>query len=98
MGGTRVRPTHKIVALKGFGPMTTRIHIDVGKLKSKIETTTPKTDDLLKLSTVEETEALVENPTSTFHHVIVAILPPFLFTAWLDIETRNPNQLLLESI
>ena len=58
LGGTRSRPTNKIVALQGLGRETAQMIIDHASAVAANKVTTPNPDKIIECKTVEELEAL----------------------------------------
>jgi len=98
LGGTRSRPKDKIVAMDGFGPLAIPVLFDSGMIVTKLESATPSLNDLFKTSSTDEIISLVENPTNISKHAIFTILPPLVFTKLLEIDSRDPGEIFIETV
>ena len=100
LGGTRVRPDNKIVALDGFDDKATPVLIDEACLTTPVELRTPSVANLHAIKTVENirNSSTLTSGRKNFHHLNFVILPPFLATKLIDLSTRDPEDIFVECI
>ena len=97
LGGTRVRPENKIVALDGLDSTAIPVLLDTTCISSTVEIRTPSFTRLRTWTTVDEVKAS-NTPTTgqkNFRHASFLILPPFITNHIVEVETRNPEELLI---
>jgi len=68
------------------------------KIKTKVETQAPSSDDLFSCTDAVSVYELVESPQIRFNHAILTVLPPVLFVSYLELETRDHAELLTETV
>ena len=97
LGGTRIKPGNKIVALDGFVGTSTPVLLDNACVTSKVELRTPALSRMRDFDTIEDIQS--SSPPTTgplnFKHMSFIILPPFITEHILEIDTREPAELLL---
>ena len=98
LGGTRLKPTNKIVALDGFNEQATPIMLSDKSIAKKLTVRTPS---LTRLRTFETKDQLSESTiitsgTPNFKSHPFAILPPFLALDFIDMEDRDPESLFVQ--
>lgn len=98
LGGTRINPTHEIVGMEGFGAHGTPIRFSNDSLKENIEYDTPPAAQLLAISGPETVANCTEQQGLEFKNAIFCVLPPLLYVAYLELQTRNPTELLAETV
>jgi len=98
LGGTRCRTENVFVGLEGFGPSATPIKFDMAKLKTVVHMQVPSPTDLLACTDAVSAERMLESDEHTFSHAVLTILPPMLFTPYLELDTRSPSELLTETV
>ena len=98
LGGTRVRPENKIVAMDGFGTTARPVQLDEACLTATVDLRTPSGNSLKNLKSVEDIRTST-GPTSgrkNFQHLTFVILPPFLSNVIVTKETREPEEILVQ--
>ena len=97
LGGTRLRPSHKIVALDGFDTSSTPVIIGLKSITDTVEIRTPSYNSLRTLTTASAIEAttIPTNGNKNFTHTTFVILPPFLSLHVIKQESRDPHSLFL---
>ena len=97
LGGTRIKPGNKIVALDGFDVTSTPVILDTTCVTSKVELRTPAISRMRNYDTIENIQSS-SSPTTgpiNFKHMSFIILPPFISEHILELDTRDPAELLL---
>ena len=97
LGGTRIKPEDKIVALDGFETNSTPVILDNDCVTSKVELRTPAYSKMVNWDSIDDIKSSL-SPTSgqiNFKHMSFVILPPFMTDHILDLDTRDPMELLL---
>jgi len=98
LGGTRRRKENLLVGMEGFGPSATPIKFDMGMIKTIVDMKVPRKEDLLTSTDAAAAEQLDEDEFSPFKHAILVILPPMLVVPYLELDTRDPAELLIETV
>ena len=96
LGGTRLRPTNKIVALDGFDCSAIPVIIHTADLTQELSIQTPSYTRMKEMSTTEEVmNPSTRNGRTNFRHSPFVILPPFLFNPLVQMDSRDPAELLI---
>jgi len=98
LGGTRRRPENTIVGLEGFGPSATPVKFDMGMLKTVVDMKVPTDVDLLNCTDETTAARLTEDDFSAFKHAVLIVLPPMLVVPYLELDTKDPVSLLVETV
>ena len=96
-GGTRMRPTHKVVSLIGFSSAASCTQIDLTTALANKNIVTPTVNELAACTTREEVAALElppENGLVGFEGSNIFIPAPFARDAILNADTRDPFTLI----
>ena len=95
LGGTRIRPENKLVALDGFGDKSIPVLIDEKCMTSTVDIRTPSFNSLRTLTTTEEIKnsSIPNTGQKNFNHASFVILPPFIVEHIVDQDTREPEEL-----
>ena len=98
LGGTRARPENKIVGLLGSGPDATAIVFNEASLKQIVEVDCPTNATLRGLSDKASVTTAPIAPTRPLklHNAAIQFLPPFVSSPFLEIDAKDPAQLLIE--
>ena len=97
LGGTRIRPEHKLAALDGFGNNSTPVILDKTSMTAIVEIRTPSTNKMRMWTTIDE----IKNSTTpnsgpkNFNHAAFSILPPFIANQIIEDDTRDPLNLFV---
>ena len=97
LGGTRVRPDNKLVAMDGFGSTSTPVLLDESGMTSFVDLRTPSINNLTNLSSEEELRNS-SNPNTgrkNFHHMTFVILPPFIAHHIITLDSREPETIFI---
>lgn len=97
VGGTRIRPEHKVLGLIGTSDGSVGVIVDHESLTNECEIRTPKIEDIKACSTAEEIGALTapRNGAATYTGSAAFLMAPFLVEAILDADTTDPYELIL---
>ena len=100
LGGTRIREENKLVALEGFGPTATAVLLNESDINSP---QTIKVPSYTQLKSCSDPSTVGECPASTtgremFKNAPVIIIPPFVANAFIEMASRDPSQLLVETL
>ena len=96
LGGTRLRPRDKIVALDGFDYSAVPVLLHTDDLSLELTIQTPSYNRMKEMSSEDD----IMNPTTrngrtVFRHSSFVILPPFLFNPLISMDTREPVDMLI---
>ena len=97
LGGTRIKPNNKFVALDGFNEISTPILLDEKCITSIVELRTPAFTKMKTWDNVEDIQTSTA-PTSgsvNFRHTTFVILPPFIANHIIEFDTRDPKELFI---
>lgn len=98
LGGTRFRETHKIVGIEGFGPIGTPVAFMMNSIPNTISIDVPTDEQLIGIANegmVQQTQATADNK---FENATFVILPPFLSNPFVEMNTKDPAELLAATI
>ena len=97
LGGTRIKPDNKFVALDGFTANATPIIIDESCITNTVELRTPAYTRMKTWQNIEDVTSSTAPTTGSinFKHASFVILPPFIANHIINIDTRDPDELLL---
>ena len=98
LGGTRIRPTNKLVALDGFGINATSVLIDETCATNTVDLRTPSGTNLKNMRATQDITNSV-GPTGgnkNFQHLSYLILPPFIAHNLVDQESRDPVNIFIK--
>ena len=98
VGGTMIRPVHKILGLIGTGSNPVAIIVQHEFLTNECEISTPLIDEIKECSTAAEIKALVapeENGAVTYPGSACFAPAPWLANILLNEESKDPHVLIL---
>ena len=96
LGGTRIKPTNKIVALDGLGCSATPTLFITDSLKKEIKFKTPLYTTLKAITESDSVKASAPLNGNKFNHASFIILPPFIAKIVLNSTSRQADDLLVE--
>ena len=94
-GGTRSRTTNKVACLLGLGPEATAVLLNEYKICSSKRFKGATKEKIYKASTKEEINGLRKGKGHTLGAIFIPA--PFLRNAILDIDSKEPEDLILEA-
>lgn len=98
LGGTPRRPANKIVAIEGFGPAGTPVLLPATKFLSGGKTTVPTDENLLGVTQTADVAQLDAEIGNYFKNARFINLPPCIYVPYLELRTRDPSELLVETL
>lgn len=98
LGGTRTRPTNKIIGMEGFGPQATPVAFNMDTIADTVSTEVPSTDALMAIDRADRVTLATEQQGNVFSNANFVVLPPFLSIPYLQMNTRNPAELLVATV
>ena len=97
LGGTRVKPNNKIVALDGFGCLATPTLFDSDSLKKIVKFKTPSYTTLKAITeTTSVSSCSAPINGNELEHASFIILPPFIAKFIVNCSSRKSDELLIE--
>ena len=98
LGGTRRKPTNKIVALDGFAEQAIPIMLSDESIAKKLTVRTPSLTRLRTFVTKQQISesTIITTGQQNFKSYPFAILPPFLALDIIDTEDREPESLFIQ--
>ena len=97
LGGTRIRPIHKLSALDGFNKNSTPVIFDQASITKTVDLRTPSFNKMRTWNTIESVtnSSAPTTGSKNFKHATFSILPPFIANHIIDFETRDPSELFI---
>ena len=98
LGGSRARPTNKIIGLFGSGPEAIAMKFEENSISTEINLPCPSVATLKNISDKANvlTGVAPGNRPRAFHNASFQFLPPFVSGPFLEFQDRDPAQLLVE--
>ena len=98
LGGSRARPTNKIIGLFGSGPEAIAMKFEENSISTEINLPCPSVATLKNISDKANvlTAVAPANRPRAFHNASFQFLPPFVSGPFLEFQDRDPAQLLVE--
>ena len=100
LGGTRTRPSNKVIGLVGMGPLATPVVLNIEQAVATCEIRTPLVVTIHACTTAEQFAALVAPDEDAVEDAAIypgsaAFIPaPFVFDFFLNAESRNPADIV----
>ena len=91
-GGTRTRKSNKLACLTGLGPKAIGIVLDEKSILSTKRFKGADEDEIIKCAPKEDIDGLKKTKYHTFGSTFIAA--PFLRTAILKLDSRDPDELI----
>ena len=98
LGGSRSRPTNKLVGLVGSGPSAIPVVFDATSISTAVTVDCPTVATLTGISDKTHVTTSVVPRTRPFvlHNACFQFLPPMISTPFLELGEKDPTQLLVE--
>ena len=98
LGGTRSKPEDKFVGLLGFGPEATAVIFNEDSIVTPVQESCPTNTILKNIATSENVTTATIAPTRPYElkSGIFQFLPPFVSSPFIELQDKDPSQLLVD--